>query len=408
MGPSIWIFPSISTINGTTGATGPIQIGLEDVRLQLPIRGLWSADIITDNVPTVPDATNFNLTPGYGVLSPVYLDLGGDWMFVGQILRYGVWRDSIHARIVGGSANWGQFPVGQAYRNQSGWLSMVQALVVNTTTNRTTTQPLVMGSGTQGLINALLPTNWAPANDTYSSQILNLMVNNINMLTWRGLGLQNSALLGLIAPEFTPQQRVSLQTAFTERGWLSYFNWRILPLSKTLFESQTGTNLEAGQVPPNGQYPISTIVWDFVPNTPIELGAYPGASYPVSVGTVPDPIVQDLNVYNANWDPFWPGSQPSPVPRVNATATLRDINPESGIESYGVEYPVLLPGNWYDSPMGDYNYVANNSGNQLPTVQALDVEYRFRESKLQMTIRTRSALTQGNGPAPFIIPVGGN
>jgi len=355
----------VITIFTAPTPSSSIQAGLYDVNLILPIQGLWVADVITDSVPLVDGATSNNLTPGFGVNSHVYLDLGGDWVFPGQILRYGVWRDAIHLRIVGATAGFGLFPGAGLSRASAPWASVYTSLLDKTS-------PYLRFKYGSGFVSAfgLTYTNITPSGSRRSSSLMDVLTHQLNQTAGRVL-----VQLGLSS----------------EFGVQAVLHWRALPLSKA-----ANPALENGTFSP--PFPIA-LVYDFNHDEPGQAGAPIGASYNVDVTGSTD----GLELSNANTLAPW-----SAQPLIDGVAALRDLAPETGIESYGVEYPVLLPGNWYNSPMAPYTYLTQDDEGESdigPTLQALEVQYRFRDNKLEMYVRSRSAISEGVGVDAYTTPV---
>jgi hypothetical protein len=371
-------------------AAGPtfITADLVDVNLQLPIRGLWTADIITTGVPSVEGATTTNPTPGFGAGSACHISLGGDWVFLGQILRYGVWRDSIHARVVGSSFNWASYPVNPLLqRKKAVWYNLYQELAQSS------------WQGTQfvyspklALENNLDSVSISPSGSRRASDTMNVLTYQLN----RKVFTDAVAKANIVA---TPQGKV-FAALFTKLGILPYLNWRVLPLSQTIYPALANNKF----LP---TIPIITLADDFEPYA--DAGAYPGASYWADVqGHSEVKTLAQVNALSIG------GPYLYALPLIDSTATLRDISSEAGLESYGVEYPVILPGNWYNSPVAIdafplakdaaafTQYNTKNSFGE-PQIQAQDVEYRFRDSRLQMTIHTRSALQTGPGRSAYTV-----
>lgn len=358
----VFILPEPPGANVPVPSVPFIQIGVFDVNLQLPINGLWVADIITDSIPQLANASSLlGQTPGFGVLSTVYLDLGGDWLFVGKILRYGVWRDTIHFRMVGASAGLSTFPGSGLTRQNAPWASVFQALLLKTDVN------LSFQYGT-GFASEFGITNLsiAPSGTRSSATLMNTLTGQINKVIFQQLTLRG----------YPPNLGVP-----------QALHWRSLPISQQLNPLVMQGSQIAG-------FPIA-LVYDLWNEPTGQALAPAGGSYTVDVNA----NSQAMTLATANTSAPW-----SVQPLINGTATLRDMSPETGIESYGVEYPVLLPGNWYNSPIANYTYNTTSpvtGGN----VQALDVEYRFRDNKLEMTIRNRSAFSNGSGQPAYIAQV---
>ena len=367
----------ITIFNSTTFATptpsSSIQAGLYDVNLILPIQGLWVADVITDSVPLVDGATPDNLTPGFGVTSFVYLDLGGDWVFPGQVLRYGVWRDAMHLRIVGANAGFGLFPGAGLSRASAPWASVYTSLL-----NKT--DPYLSFEYGSGFVSGfgLTNTNITPSGSRRSSSLMDVLTHQLNQTAGR----------------------VLFQAGFLSRfGVPAVLHWRALPLSKA-----ANPALENGTF--STLFPIA-LVYDYDKDATGQTGAPIGASYNVDVTGSTD----GLELSNANTLAPWSAQLVGGVstqPLIDGVAALRDLAPETGIESYGVEYPVLLPGNWYNSPMAPYTYLGldDDSESEIgPTLQALEVQYRFRDNKLEMYVRSSSAFSVGVGVDAYTTPV---
>ena len=178
---------------------------------------------------------------------------------------------------------------------------------------------------------------------------------------------------------------------FLQNWAFRQLHWRALPLSKA-----ANPALENGTFSP--PFPIA-LVYDYDIAAEGQAGAPIGASYNVDVTGSTD----GLELSNANTLAPW-----SAQPLIDGVAALRDLAPETGIESYGVEYPVLLPGNWYNSPMAPYIYLGLpyvGESDIGPTLQALEIQYRFRDNKLEMYVKSRSAFSEGVGVDAYTTPV---